>query len=84
VPEEGVEPTHSCEYGILSPARLPVPPFRPELRIISRNGSGAPADMSPAGNLPYWRVPFHVPLQEPPLNVPVKERRSLARVALNV
>jgi hypothetical protein len=30
VPEEGVEPTHSCEYGILSPARLPVPPLRPE------------------------------------------------------
>ena len=35
VPEEGVEPTHSCEYGILSPARLPVPPLRPELWIIS-------------------------------------------------
>jgi hypothetical protein len=30
VPEEGVEPTHSCLYGILSPARLPVPPLRPE------------------------------------------------------
>ena len=35
VPEEGVEPTHSCLYGILSPARLPVPPLRPELRIIA-------------------------------------------------
>ena len=33
VPEEGVEPTHSCLYGILSPARLPVPPFRHELDL---------------------------------------------------
>jgi len=23
---EGIEPSHSCEYGILSPARLPIPP----------------------------------------------------------
>ena len=37
VPEEGVEPTHSCEYGILSPARLPVPPLRPELFRISHS-----------------------------------------------
>ena len=36
VPEEGVEPTHSCLYGILSPARLPVPPLRPELFRISK------------------------------------------------
>ncbi len=35
VPEEGVEPTHSCLYGILSPARLPVPPLRPETPIIT-------------------------------------------------
>src|SRR5881296_3913445 len=28
VPMEGVEPTHSCEYQILSLARLPVPPHR--------------------------------------------------------
>ena len=35
VPEEGVEPTHSCLYGILSPARLPVPPLRPESFRIS-------------------------------------------------
>lgn len=37
MPEEGVEPTHSCLYGILSPARLPVPPLRPELLRISAN-----------------------------------------------
>ena len=37
VPEEGVEPTHSCEYGILSPARLPVPPLRLELFRITAN-----------------------------------------------
>ena len=28
VPMEGVEPTHSCEYQILSLARLPIPPHR--------------------------------------------------------
>ena len=28
VPEVGVEPTHPCGYGILSPARLPVSPLR--------------------------------------------------------
>src|SRR6476659_7042968 len=28
LPAEGFEPTHSCEYWILSPARLPVPPRR--------------------------------------------------------
>jgi hypothetical protein len=29
VPMEGVEPTHSFEYQILSLARLPIPPHRP-------------------------------------------------------
>ena len=29
MPEVGVEPTHPCGYGILSPARLPVSPLRP-------------------------------------------------------
>ena len=28
LPEEGLEPTHCCQYRILSPARLPVPPPR--------------------------------------------------------
>ena len=28
VPAEGIEPTHPCEYQILSLARLPVPPRR--------------------------------------------------------
>ena len=28
VPMEGVEPTHSYEYQILSLARLPIPPHR--------------------------------------------------------
>ncbi len=28
VPEEGVEPSRPCGHGILSPARLPVPPLR--------------------------------------------------------
>lgn len=28
LPAVGVEPTHSCEYWILSPARLPIPPRR--------------------------------------------------------
>src|SRR5262245_17787321 len=29
VPKVGVEPTHPCGRGILSPLRLPVPPLRP-------------------------------------------------------
>ena len=46
VPEEGVEPTHSCEYGILSPARLPVPPLRLELfRISLRTVNGTEPDL---------------------------------------
>ena len=28
VPEEGLEPSPSCEDWILSPARLPIPPLR--------------------------------------------------------
>src|SRR5437660_725263 len=28
LPAKGIEPSHSCEYWILSPARLPVPPRR--------------------------------------------------------
>ncbi len=30
---EGVEPTHSHEYQILSLARLPIPPHRPWLNV---------------------------------------------------
>ena len=33
VPAEGIEPTHPCEYQILSLARLPVPPRRLLQRI---------------------------------------------------
>ena len=75
VPEEGVEPTHSCLYGILSPARLPVPPFRHELLIIAESC--------------YWWEPFHVPegrttgadvRQLAPRKVPLKDRRSDAMV----
>ena len=32
---EGVEPTHSHEYQILSLARLPIPPHRPWLNVSS-------------------------------------------------
>src|ERR1700682_3281141 len=32
VPAEGLEPTRSCDHWILSPARLPVPPRRREIR----------------------------------------------------
>ena len=28
VPEAGVEPVRDCSHGILSPGRLPIPPFR--------------------------------------------------------
>lgn len=33
MPEKGIEPPHCCQYRILNPARLPVPPLR---RIGSR------------------------------------------------
>jgi hypothetical protein len=29
LPKEGLEPSPSCEDGILNPARLPIPPLRP-------------------------------------------------------
>src|SRR5881275_2088389 len=29
MPKVGLEPTRGCPHRILSPARLPVPPFRP-------------------------------------------------------
>ena len=29
LPKEGVEPSPCCQDGILNPARLPVPPLRP-------------------------------------------------------
>ena len=35
VPMEGVEPTHSYEYQILSLARLPIPPHRPPGRKLT-------------------------------------------------
>ena len=75
VPEEGVEPTHPFGYGILSPARLPVPPLRPELLRISE-----PADPQ----VTYRLVPFQLPEQLPPEKVPVIVRRSDDSVALNV
>ena len=28
LPKEGLEPSHCCQYGILNPARLPIPPLR--------------------------------------------------------
>jgi hypothetical protein len=33
VPMEGVEPTHSYEYQILSLARLPIPPHRHKTKL---------------------------------------------------
>src|SRR5258708_6495961 len=39
VPEEGVEPTRPCGHRILSPARLPVPPFGHIGRIASPESS---------------------------------------------
>jgi hypothetical protein len=40
VPMEGVEPTHSYEYQILSLARLPIPPHRPEVMDNITGGQG--------------------------------------------
>ncbi len=33
VPEAGIEPVRDCSHGILSPGRLPIPPFRHVLRL---------------------------------------------------
>src|SRR5687767_6149802 len=40
VPTEGVEPTHSFEYQILSLARLPIPPRRPPNGRQYKTGQG--------------------------------------------
>ena len=45
MPEVGVEPTRPGGHGILSPARLPVPPLRP-IRIVARSLGGP--EKSPA------------------------------------
>ena len=37
LPKEGVEPSPCCQDGILNPARLPVPPLRPNQRPIIEN-----------------------------------------------
>ncbi len=40
VPEVGLEPTHSKEYWILSPARLPIPPLRHRRSYPNRLAKG--------------------------------------------
>jgi hypothetical protein len=30
VPKDGLEPSQGCPYWILNPARLPIPPLRPD------------------------------------------------------
>ena len=95
VPEEGVEPTHPFGYGILSPARLPVPPLRLESLRISVKVPGVPLvessfwnrqeQVEPPGTFAlYRRVPVQVPEQVPPEKVPVIDRRSAESVALKV
>ncbi len=40
VPRAGIEPARYCYHGILSPARLPIPPPRPIRRFYKKNGAG--------------------------------------------
>ena len=47
VPEAGLEPAHSKEYWILSPARLPIPPLRHQ----SRNSYPGGPDQSIVGEI---------------------------------
>ncbi len=49
VPEEGLEPSRPCGHGILSPARLPVPPLRRKevLHILYTAGRTKPSGSSP-------------------------------------
>src|SRR5580700_6815604 len=58
VPEEGVEPTRPCGHRILSPARLPVPPFGQQLKIARlrpalKISTGPRLDLLTAAGLPY-------------------------------
>ena len=36
VPETGIEPVRDCSHGILSPGRLPIPPFRHVFRYLPK------------------------------------------------
>src|SRR4030065_3787 len=51
VPEEGVAPSRPCGHGILSPARLPVPPLRRRWKklCISFIHAGTGKSKSPRG-----------------------------------
>src|SRR5208283_4171842 len=49
VPTEGVEPTHSHEYQILSLARLPIPPHRQPIKSML-------SAVSPRSFLPLYPV----------------------------
>ena len=51
VPMEGVEPTHSYEYQILSLARLPIPPHR----LMGLLSAGNIPDAPHAAQVPEWR-----------------------------
>ena len=42
VPKVGIEPTRGCPHGILSPARLPVPPLRHRTKGAANIQSFAP------------------------------------------
>src|SRR5271154_3231095 len=42
VPGIGIEPTRPCGHRILSPARLPVPPARREIRISQADNAAVP------------------------------------------
>src|SRR5580765_4489829 len=59
VPLEGVEPTHSYEYQILSLARLPIPPHRLSAQNISDlQGKQRRKHRDPASSTQPRQIPF--------------------------
>src|SRR3990170_8997499 len=59
VPEEGVEPSCPCGHGILSPARLPVPPLRRRMIQPDRGPPERPVKIFIHSGFPKSNLFFH-------------------------
>src|SRR5512139_546877 len=66
VPEEGLEPSRPCGHGILSPARLPVPPLRLPGKCPDFPYTPVPAPFPPPRPALPRLHPDPVPLPENP------------------
>ncbi len=76
MPAEGIEPTHPCEYQILSLARLPVPPRRLFERV--RSYGERLRDASPGlGGDGNWPARIRLPARGGPHGLPRSEHLLL-------